>query len=286
MTPASKGVAVFAASVISAGLAACGGGGGDGSKPTFKGATRTYASQKLGVSFRYPADWVAKGDLAGGQLILMKAGDPTTMCTVGPTPSPAVATQEEREASGRALLLQRDHPEEAKNGEPRSEEGANTTGAGYVLPLAGGTGSVHRAVFEAGGSGVGFLCSAFKDFAAAEHDIFEPMFASLRVRRDPAAEKVQRLLVHTDGAVTSSATTNKPRITGYVVVRPGRRLVESSVAGAQAVAKAFPGREVWVSATYADGGTSLARWSPTAKSGVVEGLDGSVAGRFTLDAGP
>jgi hypothetical protein len=185
----------------------CGGSDGGGS-PKLQGELR---SSQLGYAVRYPEGWHgAKGEQGNSVGALQGPGD--RECVVAPVLGlPDWSSDASRRsyydalASRRRLKLRSSGPVKAANTE------------GWSAVVGSGKRLVRATTVASAGVGVSLSCSAPKsDFDSADGDVFRPMAESVRVRRDPAAERLQPRLAALNGVSAAGVALSKDRAQGQL----------------------------------------------------------------------
>ena len=251
-------------------VAGCGGGGDGGSSTTekawFATSTKRYSDDVLGTTVDYPVSWRQRGGLSSA---LVLSGPSKASCHLTESPgSPPTTSAAEREAVLRKRLEPEKHP--GFRFDFRAEQGANVTGTGAHVTAPGGL-EEHEALFTSAGLAVSVDCEApGRAFAQIDHDAFAPIIASVRLRRDPAAEKLHaelgRIPKLTDPAVNIRKADT--RVLGTIADSGDAEAVARTVM--RATLRARPDAPVEISLQGpADELPTFARFDPATKRGAI-----------------
>ena len=232
-----------------------------------------YTEPRVGVSLRHPRHFRREGRLPGAVLL---RGGPQTVCVVALTDAPPLDTPaaQRRFAAQEAERLRRSSGGEVVIARSGRESGANLTGAGIVYrrPAAGESG--HSVLLASAGGAVSLQCTApHERFGRLERTVFQPLIASVTLRRDRRAEVLHRRLAGLSGVQSVSVRLERRAVVlnARLSTPRGRRvpLVRSLVVAA---VRTFPGRDVSILASAADDPASpvIGRWEAPRRRGSVE----------------
>ena len=216
---------------------------------------RSHSDRELGYSLRYPTGW--RPETSEPLLLKGPGGGSCVVAAAGALPD--WTSSELRVAyvlRGAQSLGSSAGLAPATAGVVR---GANAEGAGAVATLRsnGGRRRARTAVLASAGTGVALSCvSSERLFRKVDREVFRPIIASTRVRREPELEPVQAQVAAMDGVEAASLAIRSGAVEVTLELRRTERARFVSRAVMQELMRSLPGRDLTLKASR--GGRPLA----------------------------